>query len=99
MAEIGEEARPVVTNSESLAKAIEKASCETCKEVGDAVSEEVRRQTWDTVHMQFEQHMKEEDEVRVNWMSGKFEEGRMICETCGDNNAWDRSNACCHGMT
>lgn len=83
MTEIGEEAESVVTNSESLAKAIEKANCETCKEVDDAVSEEVRRQNWDIAHMQFEQHMKGEDEVRVNWMSGKFEEGRMVRETCG----------------
>ena len=47
MAEIGEEAEEsVVTNSESLAKAIEKANCETCKEVDDAVSEKVKRQSW-----------------------------------------------------
>ena len=43
MSEIGEDAESVGTNSESLAKAIEKASCETCKEVNDAASEEVRR--------------------------------------------------------
>ena len=61
----------------------------------DAVSEEARRQNWAIAHMQFEQHMKEEDEARVGWMSGKFEEGRMVCETCGDKNAWDRSHACC----
>ena len=54
MAEIGEEAEPVVTNSESLAKTIEKANCEICKEVGDAVSEEVRRQDWAIAHMQLE---------------------------------------------
>ena len=40
--------------------------------------------------------MKEEDEVRVNWRSGKFEEGRMGCEPCGDKNAWDSSHACCN---
>ena len=84
-----------MTNSESLAKAIEMAICETCKEVDDAVSEEVKRQNWDSPYKQFEQPMKEEDEVRVDWLSGKFEEGEMVCETCGVKNAWDRSHACC----
>ena len=96
MTEIGEEAESVVTNSESLAKAIENANCETCKEVDAAVSEEVRRQSWTTAHMQFEQHMKEEDEVRANWLSGELGEGRMFSDTCGDKHAWDRSHACCN---
>ena len=41
MIEIGEYVEPVVTNSESRAKAIDMANCQTCKEVDDAVSEEV----------------------------------------------------------
>ena len=41
---IGEYAGSVVTNSESLAKAIERANCNACKEVEDAVDEEVRKQ-------------------------------------------------------
>ena len=89
MTEIGEYAESVVTNSASPAKAIEMANCETCQEVDDAVSEEVKRQNWDSPCKQFEQHMKEEDEVRVNWLSGKFEKGKMVCETCGDKNGWD----------
>ena len=87
MTEIGEYAESVVTNSASLAKAIEIANCETCQEVDDAVSEEAKRQNWDSPYKQFEQHLKEEDEVRVNWLSGKFGEGKMVCETCGDTNA------------
>ena len=52
----------MVTDSESLAKAIEMANCETCKEVDDAVSEEVKRHNWNSPYKRFEQHMKEEDE-------------------------------------
>ena len=42
---------------------IEMANCETCQEVDDTVREEVKRQNWDSPYKQFEQHMKEEDEV------------------------------------
>ena len=61
----------------------------------DTVREEVKRQNRDSPYKQFEQRMKEEEEVRVDWLSGKFEEGEMVCETCGDKHAWDRSHACC----
>ena len=81
----------MVTSSQSLAKAIEKANSGACKEVDDAVSEEVKRQDWASAHTQFELHMKEEDEVRANWLSGEFEEGRMVCEACGDKNAWGQA--------
>ena len=63
MTEIGGYAEPGVMTSASLAKAIEMASCETYQEVDDVVSEEVKRQNWDSPYKQFEQHMKEEDEV------------------------------------
>ena len=78
MSEILEYAESVVTNSESSATATEKANCGTCKEVDEAVSEGARRQNWTSAHTEFEQHIKEEDEVRANWLSGKFEEGRMV---------------------
>ena len=39
--------------------------------------------------------MKEEDEVRVGWKSGKLEEGKIVCETCGDKSVWGRPHACC----
>ena len=102
MTEIGEEAESVVTNSESLAKTIGKANCETCKEARAAFGEEARNQNWAIAHTQFEQHMKEEEEeeeeeeengMRVNWFSGGLEEGRTVCR---DKNAWDRSHACCN---
>ena len=66
--------------------AIEKANCETCADINLAVGEEATKQKWNTVHSRFEQHMKDEDEVRVNWLNGKFEEGRITCEPCGDKN-------------
>ena len=47
--EIGEDAEPVVANSELLAKAIEKAYCETCADVTAAVGEEATKQKWNTV--------------------------------------------------
>ena len=39
--------------------------------------------------------MKEEENVRVDWASGKFEDHSMECPTCGDRNVWDRVHACC----
>ena len=60
---IGEEAESVVTNSESVAKAIEQANCETSADIDSAVSKEVVKQDWHTIQSRFEQHMKEEDEV------------------------------------
>ena len=43
----------------------------------------------------FERHMKEEEEVRLNWSSGKFEKNSLQCTTCGDQRVWDRTHACC----
>ena len=43
----------------------------------------------------FEQHMKEEEEVRLDWSSGKFERGNLQCSKCGDKNVWDRTHPCC----
>ena len=42
--EIGEDAESVVTNSELLARAIEKANCETCSDVNITVGEEATKQ-------------------------------------------------------
>ena len=64
---VGEDAESAATNSESLAKAIEKANCNTCEVVEDAVNKEVKKQKWQSAHVRFEQHMKEEeDEARAN---------------------------------
>ena len=42
----------------------------------------------------FEQHMMEEDQVRVDWKNGKTEQ-RMACDACGDKNVWGRVHRCC----
>ena len=49
----------MVTNSESLAKAIGKGNCETCEDIDSAVNKEVKKQNWDSIQSRFEQHMKE----------------------------------------
>ena len=72
---IGKDAGSEVTNSEPLARATERANCRTCEEVQDAVNEEVMKQHWEPAHVQFEQHMKEEDEVRVSWIRGNMKKG------------------------
>ena len=43
----------------------------------------------------FEQHMKEEDDVRIGWQSGKHEMDQMVCECCGDKNALDKTHFLC----
>ena len=79
---IGVEAESVVTNSESLVKAIEKTNCQSCEDIDSAVNKEAKKRDWDSIQSRFEQHMKEEDEVRADWRSGKFEERKMMaCET------------------
>ena len=69
----------MVTNSESLAKAIEKANCGTSEDIDSAVSKEARKQSWDTIQSWFEQRVEEEDEVRANWLGGKFKEEKVAC--------------------
>ena len=39
--------------------------------------------------------MLEENEIRVNWQTDKFEEDGLRCSSCGDQNAWDGIHACC----
>ena len=41
------------------------------------------------------QHMLEEEKIKLDWSSGKFEKGSLQCATCGDKNAWGRTHACC----
>ena len=43
----------------------------------------------------FEQHMLEEDSIRVDWTSGAPKEGAQRCPTCGDWNVWDSMHDCC----
>ena len=92
---LGEEAKPIVTNSPHLASIIELASCRSCKEVAETLEKEVRGSNWKSAVAGFEQDMKEEDEVRVDWSNGKYESSRMVCESCGDYNAWDKTHTCC----
>ena len=65
--------------------------------VEDVVRElekEIKGTNWGKDKRGFQQHMMEEDDVRLDWKTGKFEVG-MACETCGDKNAWDRTHKCC----
>ena len=48
---------------------------------------EVRGKSWGKVG-------EDEDEVRLDWQSGKFEKGKMRCETYGDRNAWGKVHRC-----
>ena len=56
---------------------------------------EVKGKNWEEDRKGFEQHMADEDEIRLNWKSGKFEREQVTCETCGDKNAWDKVHSCC----
>ena len=49
-------------------------SLKAFEEFQEVVNKEVKKQNSDSIQPRFEQHMKEADEVRVNWLSGKFEE-------------------------
>ena len=71
----GDEAESVVTNSAHLANLIEKANCKTIEGLEEALEAEVRGRSWEEDKKDFENHMREEDEVRINWLSGQSEAG------------------------
>ena len=39
--------------------------------------------------------MMEENKIRVDWQTGKFEDEDLRCGSCGDKNAWNEVRACC----
>ena len=85
----------VVTNSAYVAELLGRARCETKEGVEEPLEEHIKGGQWDHEVKGFEQHMLEENEVRVNWQAGKFEESELVCSNCGDRNAWDCVHVCC----
>ena len=85
----------VVTNSAHIAALLEGAQCTTKESVEELLEDEVKGRSWRQEVVGFEQHMLEENEVRVNWQTGSFEEDELVCSSCGDRNAWDGVHACC----
>ena len=85
----------VITNSAYMAALLDRAQCETREGIEKLLEDEIRGDNWDYDARGFEQHMLEEDDVRVNWKTGKFEENNLVCSSCGDRNAWDCVHVCC----
>ena len=56
---------------------IEAADCKSCEAVERELEKEVRGKTWEKDKKGFEQHMREEDDVRLGWKSVKFE--KKLC--------------------
>ena len=90
----GTDAESILTNSAQLASVIQASGCESCEDVEKELEKVVRGHDWEEDKKGFEQHMVEEDRVRLRWQSGGYEE-KMACETCGDKNAWDKMHHCC----
>ena len=84
----------VITNSSGIAKMVKAAGCDSVRSVEKVLEEEVKGKTWEQDKKGFEQHMAEEEEVRLDWKSGGFEKGQMKCETCGVRNAWNKVYNC-----
>ena len=61
----------------------------------EELEKEFRGMTWEKDKKGFEQHMLEEDVVRMDWAAGKFEKESMQREPCGDKNARDKMHKCC----
>ena len=80
------EAKPVLTNSAKLARIIEASNCSSSDDVIREMEKDVRGDDWGRDERGVEQHMLEEDQVRVDWKSGKSEQ-KAACHTCGDKNA------------
>ena len=66
-----------------------------CKDVEKGLEKDANGSDGSPAAAGFEQYMKEEDEVRVDWQNGKHETARTAFETCGDRNAWDKIHTCC----
>ena len=54
-----------------------------------------KKKDWQDGKKGFEQHMRSEESVRLDWKTGGFEKGSLQCESCGDKNAWQRVHRCC----
>ena len=91
----GDEAESVVTNSAHLAEVIERANCKTIQGLEETLEAEIKGRSWEEDKKDFENHMREEDEVRLNWLTGQFETSGIQCGACGDRNAWDQKHQCC----
>lgn len=93
--EIGEGAESIITNSKHVASVIERAACRSCSDVEKTTEKEIRGPDWKSNVLGFEQHMREEDEVRINWQEGSHETCNKSCNPCGDKHAWGRKHTCC----
>ena len=93
----GDEAESVLTNSSRIANIIEAAACNSVTDLVRELEKEVKGSQWDKDKVGFEQHMLEEDDVRIDWNTSKFEQGKA-CDTCGDKNAWNRVHRCCEAQ-
>ena len=68
-------------------KRIEASNCSNSEDVIREMEREMTGDDWGRDKRGFGQHMLEEDRVRIDWESGKFEQN-MACHTCGDKHAW-----------
>ena len=73
--------RSIVTYLAHLASIITEVECELSQEVGEELEKVIRGETWEKDEKGFEQHMLEEDAVRMDWAAGRFANGAMKCES------------------
>ena len=85
----------IITNSSGIAKMVKAAGCDSVSSVEKMHEGKVKGKTWEQDNKGSEQHMAEEEEVRLDWKSGGFDEDQMKCETYGDRNAWNKVHSCC----
>ena len=79
----------VLTNAKKVEELLKEHDCQTFEAVEEALEAEVRGTNWREEVDIFEQHMLEEDSIRVDWASDNSKEGARRCPTCGDRNMWD----------
>ena len=65
-------AKSVLTNSARLANITETSACINSEDVMREMGKEIKGDGWERDERGFEQHLLEEDRVRVDWKSGKF---------------------------
>ena len=84
----------IITNSSKLASLIVNSKRRSTEDVVRELEKEVRGDDWSETKKGFEQHMLEEDLVNERWRSGEFE-GKEICRSCNNENAWNLERQCC----
>ena len=91
----GKDGGSVLANARKVEELLKEHDCQTFEAVEEVLEAEVRGTNWREEVDIFEQHMLEEDSIRVDWTNDGSKEGAHSCPMCGDWNMWGSMHDCC----